>query len=654
MLLSICMMVKDEESNLERCLKSLESIRSQIDSELIILDTGSTDRTVEIAQKYTSQIYHHTWNNSFADMRNISISYAKGEWLFIIDADEEIEDPFGIIDVFSNKKSLDSYNAFSLQGRNFLFKNNLNIFSDVVSMRFFRNDGEFHYKSIVHNLPVFKYPVGHIGGLLNHYGYINDDPVLMEKKFQRTATLLKEILEKDPSNIYFRYQLSVSYAMNKNWDVAEMECLKAYNLIKKKPLQEKQKYFYLYGHLMKIYKHLEQFEKVILFAEEALKISKNDMDSCFFMADALIILNRRKDAVFYLEKYVELINLYSKGQIEIYLDMNFETVHFAYLGLCNLLTILSENEDYDKIINLCKRYSSYVGGSSVEEENCRTVAIFIESVIKKGNYHLFVEYYEKSNDQLQRYLSSQLEKRLRFESDYEQKKVVSIMKELPDQYGLYNRLKYTFVNEGIWMPNTAETIETLSDEESTFWADLVFEYYLFNNQSQQFVEWVLLHQLYNDMEIIDRLSHLSDKFMQWAVTYLSKNAESCIPELIFRQNIAKYILLTYQSDHQEKQALGMFELYTHLGHTMLEKILKNEIMSDSKKWIGLENKNYRFFLNMKSALLANATEVSKYVKAALNDSEELESYVVAWVKRLSENEKDKQQDTNAEGEIEHA
>ncbi|MEN3009334.1 glycosyltransferase family 2 protein [Pseudothermotoga sp.] len=79
------MIVKDEENNLPRCL---ESIKDFVD-EIIIVDTGSKDRTVEIARRYTDKIYFFQWNNDFSAARNFSLKFPTGEWVLIIDADEE-------------------------------------------------------------------------------------------------------------------------------------------------------------------------------------------------------------------------------------------------------------------------------------------------------------------------------------------------------------------------------------------------------------------------------------------------------------------------------------------------------------------------------------------------------------------------------------
>ena len=80
------MIVKDEEDFLEQCLNSL---KDYVD-EIIIIDTGSTDKTIEIAKRFTDRVYEHEWPHDFSKARNISISYATCDWILILDADEII------------------------------------------------------------------------------------------------------------------------------------------------------------------------------------------------------------------------------------------------------------------------------------------------------------------------------------------------------------------------------------------------------------------------------------------------------------------------------------------------------------------------------------------------------------------------------------
>lgn len=85
-LLSVCMIVKNEEDVLERCLSSIQDIADEI----IIVDTGSTDSTKEIAYKYTNHVNDFTWVNDFSAARNVSIKHATSKWILILDADEYI------------------------------------------------------------------------------------------------------------------------------------------------------------------------------------------------------------------------------------------------------------------------------------------------------------------------------------------------------------------------------------------------------------------------------------------------------------------------------------------------------------------------------------------------------------------------------------
>lgn len=85
--ISLCMIVKNEEKILARCL---DSICDMMD-EIIIVDTGSTDRTKEIAAGYTQKIYDFAWTGSFADARNFSFSKAECEYIYTADADEVLD-----------------------------------------------------------------------------------------------------------------------------------------------------------------------------------------------------------------------------------------------------------------------------------------------------------------------------------------------------------------------------------------------------------------------------------------------------------------------------------------------------------------------------------------------------------------------------------
>ncbi|NEO57854.1 MAG: glycosyltransferase [Okeania sp. SIO3B5] len=82
--LSFCIIVKNEEKNLPRCLASVKNV---VD-EMVVLDTGSTDRTPEIAKEFGAKVHYFEWCNDFAAARNESLKYVTGDWVLVLDADE--------------------------------------------------------------------------------------------------------------------------------------------------------------------------------------------------------------------------------------------------------------------------------------------------------------------------------------------------------------------------------------------------------------------------------------------------------------------------------------------------------------------------------------------------------------------------------------
>jgi glycosyltransferase involved in cell wall biosynthesis len=84
MSLTLCLIVKDEEKNLERCIKSYAGIYDQ----LVIVDTGSQDKTKEIAKNLAADIFDFTWNDDFSEARNFALSKVKTTWTIMVDADD--------------------------------------------------------------------------------------------------------------------------------------------------------------------------------------------------------------------------------------------------------------------------------------------------------------------------------------------------------------------------------------------------------------------------------------------------------------------------------------------------------------------------------------------------------------------------------------
>jgi len=214
MILSICMIVKNEEKNLRRCLDSLPLIHRNW-CELVIVDTGSTDNTMNIAFEYTEKVYQHPWRNSFSEARNHSIRHAVSPWIMIMDADEQLcqESLYKIENLLLSKNAVERPTIFA-NVRNF-YNKECTLYHELLQPRIFLNDGEFRYEGVVHNRPIHKAPYAFCPQItINHYGYLFqvEDGLAERKIINRSLPLLLEQYEKAPRNLHNLLHLVKTYA----------------------------------------------------------------------------------------------------------------------------------------------------------------------------------------------------------------------------------------------------------------------------------------------------------------------------------------------------------------------------------------------------------------------------------------------------------
>lgn len=204
MKISACMMVKNEERHLPGCLESLKGFVDEI----VAVDTGSEDNTIQILRDAGGKVLEYPWKNDFSFHRNQSIGLATGDWVFIIDADER----FLCDDIEAFRRTLKDIDLF---GKNAVTLELVNREGGVetsrwLSARFFRN-GKVQYKGRVHNQPVVD--GGHAfftkGAQILHLGY-DENEYDQKAKRDRTVGLLLKDLE-DTGNPHCHYWLAQQY-----------------------------------------------------------------------------------------------------------------------------------------------------------------------------------------------------------------------------------------------------------------------------------------------------------------------------------------------------------------------------------------------------------------------------------------------------------
>jgi glycosyltransferase involved in cell wall biosynthesis len=319
MKLSACMIVKNEEKLLPQCL---DSIKDYID-EIIIVDTGSTDKTMDIACKYGAKIYEHPWQDDFAFHRNQAFGYATGDWMLVIDPDEQLAPMIAtkeeLKERFANLP--DDVYALLFTVRN---KDQAGKAKGVSqSLRFFRNGIGIKYENYIHNRVLL--PRGGYGApsdfVIYHYGYYLDKEI-MEKKFNRTSTLLHKRLNENPNDYEACYFLCNLFAEHGKLDKIIEYGQRALNLLPQHVRKDKKAPFNSLYHTMgmalctryngdetHVYEGLRWIMEGLTLFPENIDLNYDVVHVGKIFNDEIVTDDMRR----YGEKYLELYDLYTNN-----------------------------------------------------------------------------------------------------------------------------------------------------------------------------------------------------------------------------------------------------------------------------------------------------------------------------------------------------
>lgn len=366
MRLSIAMIVKNEESNIERTLKAIRKLDNKIDYEIIIVDTGSTDNTVNIAKKYTDKVYFHKWNGSFGDMRNISIKYCKGDWILILDADEVLEDEDEIVK-FLNSKDSEKYNAAEIRFKN-LISEDIKQFIIANIFRLFKKNKEFYYVGRIHEQPRVIKPYTTTNITVFHYGYSRESYELMQYKYERNRDLLLKDIENGVEPIYSRFQLAQTYSMANMHGEALNTIKEAYKLDRKRKdgLLNINVYHFYSRELLRIgnYKEASRVAKV------GLDYCDSGIDFFFVIAMANSYMNEYDKAMEGYEGYYKIRDEKEKGTFKAKTLGGASLTDYSYCKLNdiskNYIILNYNNKYYSNVIKKYREFSELSGNYEID------------------------------------------------------------------------------------------------------------------------------------------------------------------------------------------------------------------------------------------------------------------------------------------------
>lgn len=312
-LLTIGMIVKNEEHNLPRCLDSMLPILDDPAVELVIVDTGSTDNTVEIAKRYTNKVVFFEWINDFSAARNYGLSHSSGEWLLYIDADQAFDENVTDILDFLKSPEAKEYNRATLRTKNYT-NNTFTTYEEHPEPRLVRLYEGSAFQGVIHEYIPMLPPIRDLNIVLHHYGYVND---IIGDKIERNLVPLLEAYEKDPNDPTALMYLHFSHRLYKDKLFYFEKWAEVMEQFEDKDALEYRIYATSGFHF---FCEIQDFNKTVEYGNKIIALSNFDDLSVSLtvyadLAEAYLRQSEIKEAINYFEKYIEKYAEYQAGKL---------------------------------------------------------------------------------------------------------------------------------------------------------------------------------------------------------------------------------------------------------------------------------------------------------------------------------------------------
>ena len=385
MKLSLCIICKNEEKRIERCINS---VKGYVD-EMIVVDTGSTDKTIDIVKKLGAKVFEIEWEDDFAKARNYAISKAKGDWIIFLDADEYV--------IEEDRRYIRNYVIEAINRRTEgIMVEMLNVDGEEIQsvfrpVRIFKRDPKILYTGKIHELVLkegkqikllnFKEPLR-----LRHDGYSEEVKVEKNKVNRNLEMLLEEYeLNKEDANICY-YLMETYYADRKLQEAYEFgHQVIQYNNGNLTGIKQ-----ITYSTLMQIYFDMKKTqEEMNDLYNEAVQADPSYPDFDFRYGYYWYKNNNYKQAIIYLEQSVVKVENYQgieKSSVVVNITTLYKMLSHCYLvenmnhkAVAVFIKMLRINKyEYESLYNLVR----IVG----ETESPQALANFLYKIYDISNF----------------------------------------------------------------------------------------------------------------------------------------------------------------------------------------------------------------------------------------------------------------------------
>ncbi len=279
--LSLCMLVRDEEGDLPRALGSVQGLVDEI----IVVDTGSVDHSRQIARSFGAKVYNHAWQDDFSAPKNLALQKARGKWVLILDADEELM-PEDREKIRQAVESPGKAEGFLLGVVNYTGEAPGVQYELTLNLRLFRNRPGCRFTRPVHEQLSGLGPGAELASRpdirILHYGYL--EPYLVRKrKRERNFLLLQRRLEQGQADAFDYFNLGVEYNRQNLWQ----EALRALELARKLEPGEPMWLSACRRLQIQCLLQLQAWDEALQAAEESLEVYPDYADMVYLRGIAL-------------------------------------------------------------------------------------------------------------------------------------------------------------------------------------------------------------------------------------------------------------------------------------------------------------------------------------------------------------------------------
>lgn len=397
--ISLCMIVKNEEKYLEKCLAS---IQDQVD-EIIIVDTGSIDRTINIAKEYGAKIYHFTWIDDFAAARNYALEQALSDYVLVLDADEYLDENVDLQqDLLTNKdyyivKHINYYSDGYTSSHH-----NVRLFKRGIGLSYF---GKLHEHLNISD-PNFNFSGAQANFIVHHVGYTIESYIEKDKKNRNKKLMELEVKDNPSQYSFFNYGKTLFSEGKYN---EAIEAFKSSYGFSKYNSNTKELILYTSRCLSALGKN----EEAIEILQESIKSFPEFTDMYFELGSLYENIRYFKDAEMMYKKCLDL------GDASDYTSIIGLGGFLGHFSLARLYSIQKRHVDaFDAAYNSIQNKKNYIPA----------LTIFISSMMKVNI----------SNDETFEYLLKVYQ--INNKDDY--KNIVQVL------YNLRHSLLYRFISEG--------------------------------------------------------------------------------------------------------------------------------------------------------------------------------------------------------------